>query len=96
MEKIAFFFSAEDRSRVQRAEAEAALVIAKEFGVQQFKKSTYPCDLDLDPMTLKLKLDVVTMSHHTKNEIIFVIIQKLWPDRHTDSMKTLPSGICRW
>ena len=47
------------------------MVIAKEFGAQQSKVPIYQNDLDLDPMTLILKfdLDMVKMSHHTKNEV---------------------------
>ena len=36
-------------------------------------------DLNLDPMTLILKpdLDMIKMSHHTKNEVSMLGIQKL-------------------
>ena len=46
-------------------------MIAKEFGAQQSKVTIYQNDLDLDLMTLILKLDLgmVKMSHHTKNDV---------------------------
>ena len=64
-------------------------------------------DLDLYPMTLvlKLDLDIVKMSHHTKNEVFMsrhseVIaltdththrLTDRQTETHADSMKTLPS-----
>ena len=66
----------------------------------------YKSDLDLDLMTLvlKLALDMVKMFHHTKNEVSMSRYPKViakWTDRHTDrrtdthtdSMKTLPYRI---
>ena len=55
-------------------------------------------DLDLDPVTLilKLNLDIVKMYHHTKNEVSMSIASKVitWTDtqtdRHTNTTKTLP------
>ena len=43
--------------------------MAKEYSVQQSDNQFYKSDLDLDPMTLvlKLDLDMVKMYHHTKN-----------------------------
>ena len=55
-------------------------------------------DLDLDPMTLvlKLDLDMVKMYDHTKNEVSMSRHSKVIArtHRHIDSMKTLPSRIC--
>ena len=47
------------------------LVIAKEFGVQQSKKTHNPSDLNLDAITLMLKfdLDLTKMSYQTKNKV---------------------------
>ena len=49
------------------------MTIGNKFGVQQSKKLLYQSDLglDLDQMTLTLKLDLnmVEMYHHTKNEV---------------------------
>ena len=44
------------------------MVTANEFGVQQ--SEFYKTDLDLDAMTLELKLDLdkINMYHHTKNK----------------------------
>ena len=66
-----------------------------------------PSDLDLYPKTLipKPYLDVVKMFHYTKKEVSLsrhskVIVRtdehtQTQTDRHTDSMKTLPSPIRR-
>ena len=48
-------------------------------------------------LVLKLDLDLVKMSHHTKNEVSMsrhskvIVCTDTQTDRHTDSMKTLPS-----
>ena len=58
----------------------------------------YKSNLDLDPMTfiLQLDLDMVKMYHHTKSEVSMSRHSKVitCTYRHTDSMKTLPSHIC--
>ena len=61
----------------------------KEFGGQQsvnFAKVTLTLVLELD-------LDIVMMCHHTKNEVSMSRHSKVISrtNRHTDSMKTLPS-----
>ena len=45
---------------------------------------------------LQLDLDMVKMYHHTKSEVSMPRHSKVitCTDRHTDSMKTLPSHIC--
>ena len=57
----------------------------------------YQSDFDLHLMTLvlELDLDIVKMSHHTKNEVSMSRHSKViaCTDRHTDSMKTLLSLI---
>ena len=47
------------------------------------KTSFYQYDLDLDPMTciLNLKLDMVKMFHHTKDEVSILKHSKLQTDR---------------
>ena len=50
-------------------------------------------------LVLKLDLDMVKMYHHTKNQVSMSRHSKViaqtdrQTDRHTDSMKTLPSRI---
>ena len=68
----------------------------------------YKSDLDLDPMTLvlKLDLDMARMYPHTKNEVSMSRHSKViartdtqthtQTQRHTDSMKTLPSRMRGW
>ena len=60
------------------------------------KSRFYPSDLDLDPMTLilRLDLDMMKMSHQPKNDISMSRHSKVitQTDRHTDSLKTLPSA----
>ena len=57
----------------------------------------YQNDLDLDPLTLilKLDLDMVKMYHQTKDEVTMSSHSKVTTrmDRHTDTMKTLFSRI---
>ena len=71
------------------------LVTTKEFGVQLSKNPFYQSDLDLNPMILILKtdIDIVNMSHNTKNEVSMSrhskVIQPEWTHRYADSMKTL-------
>ena len=70
----------------------------------QFYKSDLDLDLDFDPMTLvlELSLDMAKMYHHTKYEVSMSRHSKViartvsQTDRQADSMKTLPSRICRW
>ena len=68
----------------------------------------YQNDLDLDPMTLilKLDLDMVKIYHHVKNEVSRSLHSKVracadtQTDRqthtHKDNMKTLLCRIRRW
>ena len=59
------------------------------------RKLEFPWDdIDLDPMTLilKLDLDMVKMYHHTKNEVYMSTGSKVIArtHTHTDTTKTLP------
>jgi len=49
------------------------LIKPQQFPTSRFSVARYRCccDLDLGPMTLKLNynLDILKMSHHTKNEV---------------------------
>ena len=48
------------------------------------------CDIDLDPMTFNLYLDIVKMYHHTKNEVYMSKMSKvIAKEAHTDRQQTI-------
>ena len=74
--------------------------MVEEFGVQQCEKSILSNEHPMN-LILKLDLDIIKMSHHTKNEVSILRHLKVishtdtqtdrQTDTHTDGMKTLPS-----